>query len=100
MFILKVIEAWCLCGTEEEQKIRTQKLDQLLPLIHWQNVTKENKEKFKSLFHLTTLPFSEPGTKPFQLFTCKKKSNKSTSVYEHIELLTDIVFKLSCEKNE
>ncbi len=59
--LFKVVEAWCLCGTEEEQKTRTEKLDQLLPLVHWQNVTEENMELFKSLFHLTTLPITEPG---------------------------------------
>jgi hypothetical protein len=57
-----VIEQWIQFGSEEEQTRRKGQLDQLLPLVRWQNVAEENVDKFKALFGLEKIPTSIAGT--------------------------------------
>ncbi len=56
-----MIEQWIQFGSEEEQTRRKGQLNQLLPLVRWQNVAEENIEKFKALFGLENIPTSIAG---------------------------------------
>ena len=56
-----MIEQWIQFGSDEEQTRRKCQLDQLLPLVRWQNVAEENVEKFKARFGLENIPTSIAG---------------------------------------